>query len=222
MRVFIGGGLLSGLFVRPEALMLALLSSPAQVGYYSAALKVVDIWLFVPGTIMQTAFPVLSRAYAEDRARALSIQHNVLRLLLLISVPVGLGTLALAPEITRLYGDAAGHSIDVLRVLAMNLTLYSLFEVFWRILSARGEQSQVLRVQAITTVTRLLTGCAFVGILGAIGAAISMVANIALSLVLTGRAIKRDGTRLGLASLVWRPAIAASAAALMPGGQSST
>ena len=209
MRVFLGSGLLAGLFVRPEALLLALVSSPAQVGYYSAALKVVDVWQFVPGTIMQTAFPVLSRAFAENRDRALSIQQHALRVLLLVSVPVGLGTFALAPEITRLYGDAAGNSVNVLRVLGLNLTLYSLVEVFWRVLSARGEQSQVLRVQAITTATRLLSGCLLMSVLGAIGAAIATVANIALYLVLTGRAIERDGTRIGLGAIAWRPAIAA-------------
>jgi polysaccharide transporter, PST family len=214
MRVFLGSGLLSGLFVRPEALILALFSSPAQVGYYSAALKVVDVWLFVPGTLMQTAFPVLSRAFAEDRIRALSIQHHTLRVLLLISVPVGLGTLALAPEITRLYGDAPGHSVNVLRVLALNLTLYSLVEVFWRVLSARGEQTQVLRVQVLTTATRLLAGCILVSMFGAMGAAIAMVANYALYLVLTGRAIERDGSRLGLGALAWRPVIAGSASAI--------
>lgn len=214
MRVFLGSGILSGLFVRPEALILALLSTPAQVGYYSAALKVVDVWLFVPGTIMQTAFPVLSRAFAENRARALSIQHHALRVLLLISVPVGLGTLALAPEITRLYGDEAGHSTGVLRVLALNLTLYSLVEVFWRVLSARGEQSEVLRVQVVTTATRLIAGCLLVSMYGAMGAAVSMVANYALYLLLTGRAIERDGTRLGLAALAWRPAVAGSASAV--------
>ena len=211
MRVFLGSGLLSGLFARPEALLLALLSSPAQVGYFSAAMKVVDVWQFVPGTVMQTAFPALSRAFAENRDRALSIQHHALRALLLVSLPVGLGTLAVAPEITRLYGDAAGNSVNVLRVLSLNLTLYSLSEVFWRVLSARGDQSQVLRVQVLTTATRLLSGCVLIGIMGAIGAAIVTVTNIALYLVLTGRAIERDGTCIGLGALAWRPLIAAAA-----------
>jgi O-antigen/teichoic acid export membrane protein len=214
MRVFLASGFLSGLFVRPEALILAVLSTPAQAGYYSAALKVVDIWLFVPGTIMQTAFPVLSRAFADNRGRALAIQHHALRILLLVSVPVGLCTLTLAPHITQLYGDATGHTVGVLRILALNLTLYSLVEVFWRVLSARGEQSQVLRVQALTTATRLLSAGLLVVLFGAIGAAVAMVANYTLYLALTGRAIERDGTRIGLRALVWKPVIAATVAAL--------
>jgi O-antigen/teichoic acid export membrane protein len=213
MKVFLGSGLLSGLFARPEALVLALLSTPAQVGYYSAALKVVDVWQFVPSTIMQTAFPALSRAFAENRSQALSIQHHALRVLLLLSVPVGIGTLVLAPEIAALYGDAAGSSVDVLRILGLNLTLYSLVEVFWRVLSARGEQSRVLRIQAFTTVTRLASGCLLVTFFGAVGAAIATVANITLYLVLTGRAIERDGTRIGLGAVAWRPAIAATISA---------
>ena len=56
-----------------------------------------------------------------------------------------------------------------LRFLALNLTLYSLTEVFWRVLSARGEQGRVLRIQVITTITRLLSGAVLISLYGAVG-----------------------------------------------------
>jgi O-antigen/teichoic acid export membrane protein len=212
MRAFLGSGLVAGLFARPETLMLALIASPAEAGYYGAALKVVDLWQFVPSTLMLTIFPVLSRAFAESRQRAVWVQHEALRALLAISLPVGVLTFVGARQIAVLYGDDAGRSVPSLRFLALNLTLYSLAEVFWRVLSARGEQGRVLRIQVITTISRLLAGVILISLWGAVGAAIATLANITLYVILTGRRIESDGTPLDLLHLGARPLLAAVAA----------
>lgn len=212
MRTYLGSGVLSGFFARPETLILALIASPAQAGYYGAALKVVDLWQFVPSTLMLTIFPLLSRAFAENRRRAAQVQREALRALLALSLPVGVLTFVGADEFAGFYGDAEGHSVLPLQVLALNLTLYSLTEVFWRVLSARGEQGRVLRIQVITTATRLLSGLVLIALWGAVGAAIATVANITLYVLLTGRQIVRDGSRIDLAALSTRPLVAAVAA----------
>jgi O-antigen/teichoic acid export membrane protein len=117
-----------------------------------------------------------------------------------------------AGDIAALYGDTSGHSTLPLRLLALNLTLYSLTEVFWRVLSARGDQGRVLRIQVITTVTRLLSGVVLIALWGAVGAAAATVANFTLYVALTGRQIARDGSRIDLALLSARPLAAAVAA----------
>jgi O-antigen/teichoic acid export membrane protein len=211
MRAYLGSGLLAGLFARPETLILALLSSPAQAGYYGAALKVVDLWLFVPTTLMVTIFPLLSRAFAESRERAAVVQREVLRALLAVSLPVGALTFVAAGRIAAFYGDTSGQSTLPLRILALNLTLYSLTEVFWRVLTARGDQARVLQIQLITTITRLLSGAVLIVMWAATGAAVATAANIALYVILTARQIMRDGSRIHLLRLASRPLVAAIA-----------
>ena len=164
---------------------------------------------------MLTIFPMLSRAFAESRRRAAQVQREALRALLALSLPVGALTFVGAGDIAGLYGDAAGHSILPLRILALNLTLYSLTEVFWRVLSARGEQARVLRVQVITTATRLLSGLILIALWGAVGAAITTVVNITFYVTLTGRQIARDGSRIDLALLGARPLVAATASGVI-------
>ena len=217
MGAYLGSGLLTGLFARPETLVLALLASPTEAGYYGAALKVVDLWQFVPTTLMLTIYPLLSRAFAESRQRAAFVQREALRALLALALPVGALTFVGASDIASLYGDSSGRSTLPLQILALNLTLYSLIEVFWRVLSARGDQPRVLRIQVITTVTRLLSGAALIAAWGAVGAAIATVANFALYVALTWRQIVRDGSRVDLLQLATRPLIAALAAGAIAG-----
>ena len=63
LRVFAGLALLNSLFSRGEVIILSLTRGETQVGFYSAALKLVMIWSMIPGSYMTAAFPVLSVAY---------------------------------------------------------------------------------------------------------------------------------------------------------------
>lgn len=211
MKEFIGSSLLGTLFSRPEIIILTLVASEAEVGYYAGALKVADLFAFLPATFAINLFPVLSRARSEGRERTQEIQDKALRFMLTCALPVTAGTLVLAPELVPLaYGDGFEPAVPVLQILAFNLCLYAVFELFWRVLSARDQQGAVLRVQAVTSVTRLGSGFALTAAFGAVGAAVSAVANLVLHDVLLARRLHRDGTRLHLARIVWRPAAAAA------------
>src|SRR5262245_44447380 len=69
MKEFIGSSLLGALFSRPEIIILTLVASEAQVGYYAGALKLVDLFAFVPATFAISLFPVLSRSAVGARER---------------------------------------------------------------------------------------------------------------------------------------------------------
>jgi O-antigen/teichoic acid export membrane protein len=215
MKAFIGSSALGALFARPEIVILTLVASEAQIGYYAAALKVVDVWYFIPATFAMNVYPLLSRSLHTGRRRLQEIQDKSLRFLMAFSLPVSVATFVFAePLVDLLYGDDLAPAVEVLRILSLNVCLYALFELMWRVLSARDEQGAVLRVQAVTTVTRLGGGVALIVPFAAVGAAINMVANTVLHIVLLGLRIRTDGTRVALARIAARPA---AAAALMGG-----
>ena len=211
MKAFIGSSLLAALFSRPEIIILTLVASEAQVGYYAGALKIVDLFAFVPATFAMSLFPVLSRTFAEGRARLQEIQDKAMRFMLTFAFPVAVATFVLGPELVELaYGKGFEPAVTVLRILALGLVLYSLHDLFWRVLSARDQQGVVLRVMAITTVTRLGGGFALAILFAAVGAAASAIGNVALHVALLGQRVRRDGTRLNLLRLSWRPALASA------------
>ena len=214
LKTFTALSLLGALFARPEIIILSLVSSPEQVGYYSAAQKVVDVWHFIPQTLMVNVFPVLSRSYDRADQRAQAIQDTAITYLLAIALPLCAVTAVCArPIVDALYGPDFDPAVVALRLLSLNLVIYSFHSLYWRVLAARGEQDRVLRVQLATILPRL--GGAFVlcSRLGSLGAAISMPLSLGLHTLLLGMYVRRDGTRVHAVRRVWRFALAATATA---------
>ncbi len=210
IKAFAASSILGGLFARPEIIVLSLISTDAQLGYYSAALKLVDLWYILPQVFMTNVFPLLSRSYYRADMRSQLIQDKSIKYQLAVALPISAGMFAAAePIITTLYGPGFEPSIAALRFLSFNVVLYCLFAVLWRVLSARGQQNLVLRVQVITLVTRAAGDVVFIAWLGALGAAIMTPLNLVLYCVLLGRDIRRGGTPLRLWAVTGRLMVAA-------------
>jgi O-antigen/teichoic acid export membrane protein len=223
MRAFAGISVMAGIFARAEVVMLSLIASEAQVGLYSAALKIVDLWSFIPQTLMINVFPVLSRSFHLGDKRAQKIQNLALKYLLAISLPLSIGLAVTADQIIRaFYGKGFGDSVLVLQILAANVTVISIWAVLWRMLAARGEQGSVLRAQTITVVVRLGLGYVLIAWLASVGAAIITVVSLALYALLLAADVRRDGTRIPLPALGWRSAAAALGMGLVTASLSGT
>jgi O-antigen/teichoic acid export membrane protein len=211
VKEFTAISILGAIFSRPEVVLLSMFATAEQVGYYSAALKVIDVWYFLPQTLMVNVFPVLSRAYERGLERVQALQDTVVKYVLACVLPLCVGTAASAGPLVRLlYGDDFGRSVLLLRLLSFNLIVYTLHSLFWRVLAARGEQGLVLRVQLFTTFARVGSGYGLIEAFGALGAAIAMPASLLFHTLLLGFYVRRDGTRIRGIWLAWRFAAAAA------------
>jgi len=217
LKPFAASSAVAALFGRPEIIILSLLSTTRQVGYYSAAVRVCEIWLFVPEVFLDNAFPLLARAHLQGSDRFGEIQARLMRYSLLYALPLTAGMLALAdPIVQALFGHSFSRSAVELQVLAVNVTLFTLVELYWRSVSARGHQGALLRVTLLTIVTRLSIGTAVIAALASLGAAISATFGAAVHAGLLRRLTQRTGGSPRLIQLGWR---VTTAAALM-GGES--
>jgi O-antigen/teichoic acid export membrane protein len=215
IRVFAGSSLLGGLFARPEVILLSLVRNEAQVGFYSAALRLVDLWYLVPETYMTNVFPVLSRSYQLGDGKARSIQEKSMKYLLALSLPIAVGlTMVAEPTVRLIYGPGFEPAIVPLQVLAWSLPFGCLNTVFWRTLVARGQQGAVLRMQAIVTCAKIVSGYILIISFGGLGAALTVVISLLLHNRLLSCTVTRGGTQLAPWRAGWRFLVAA----LMMGG----
>jgi O-antigen/teichoic acid export membrane protein len=216
MKAFSGSSLLGGFFARPEILLLSLLRNEAQIGFYSAALKLVDLWQLFPQAYMANVFPVLSRSYHRRDNTASEMIERSTTYLLAMSLPLSAGIFVAArPIIGLVYGPGFEASVWVLRLLAVYIPLAFMFELLWRLLVARGQQNLNLRVQAVTIVARLGGGCALIYSLGFLGAAIITPASLLLHNSLLLLHIRRYGARIPFFRAGWRFAVATLCMALV-------
>jgi len=210
MRVFAALSLLSALFAQPEVIILSLVSDEEQIGYYSAANKLVGFWYLVSQMYMANVDPVLSRSYHLADGKFQIIQDKSIKYLLAISLPLMAGLVgAAAPAILLFYGPGFESAVLPLQLMALNIPLAYISAVLWRVLAARNRQDAVLWVRIITLGTRLVGGYALIFLWGSIGAAISSSANLLLNTLLLALYIKRDKIQLHFVQLGWRFALAA-------------
>lgn len=210
-RAFVGSSLVAGLFARPEIIILSLIATEAQVGYYGGVIKIVDLFQFIPQVYMINVFPVLSRSFHTRDGRAQEIQDQAMKYLLAVALPIAAGLFFASRQIVdTFYGDDFGNAVLLLRIMAFNVPLFCLHAVLWRVLAARGDQALMLRVQLVTTSARLMGGTALISLLRAVGAALAVPASLLLHVTLLARSVRRDGTRTPVLRLGGRFAVAAT------------
>jgi O-antigen/teichoic acid export membrane protein len=214
IKAFTASSLLAALFSRPEIVMLSVLASTQQVGYYGAAIKVAELGTFVPQVFMANVFPVMSRSYHVRDGRFNEVQERATRYMIGYSLPIAVGLLVLAdPIVDLLFGRAFAPTAELIQVLAANVVLTAISAVLWRVLTATGRQGRLLQVQSITIVFRLGVGYALIATYAALGASITTAASALLTVVLLAIVVKRSGGVLGMV----RGGVGFGAAALVAG-----
>ncbi len=134
---------LGALFYRVAIVMMSLLATTEETGYFSVSLQVVTVFIAVPAIIGGSALPVLARSADTDRQRLAS----AFRQLFDASVILGVGTafvlvVGAKPIVAFLGGAEFAPAVPVLKIqgIAIAVTfLVTLFEYMLWVLRARRE-----------------------------------------------------------------------------------
>ncbi len=205
----------NNLYTRADVFMLSLLVPLADVGLYSAALRLVDIARTFPSAFGRSLYPHLSRlAGGADAALGLVLRRATRHLLLAMGAAVVvLG--GLAEEIIGvLYGGDFLAAAPCVRILAWGLLPYALACTISNVLFARGFQVADLRVNVICLVVAPLLQLALVPTLGLPGAALAMALGMTLYGGLQWVFVRRLVLEPALVGLVLR-AVAVTAGACL-------
>lgn len=157
-------GLVGGIMLNADAIMLAWFRPAAEVGYYAAAQRIVQLLYVLPLPIASALFPLVARL-AADKERFREVVEGASRFLLVLGTGGAVGLLAASGALIHLlYGDAYEPASSSLAI--MSLTLIPSFVV-----ASLGNALFALRRE------RALIGYAVVAVL----------ANVAFNLVLIPR-----------------------------------
>jgi O-antigen/teichoic acid export membrane protein len=111
-------------YMQLDAVLISLLVNETVVGWYSAADRLFGTLLFIPTVISTALFPALARLYSKEPGQMPAILGHGLNLMLLISLPIGLGLVVVArPLVHLLFGSEFEPSGPVLSVLGFVLVM---------------------------------------------------------------------------------------------------
>ena len=116
---FLTASILSTIWTRVDIYFLTTFRTPAEVGSYSAALRVVEAQIFIPVAILGSVFPVLARLQGGPPREFNRILGKNFVFLLATGVLIAAGTYLFAGQVIAiLFGDGYRDSAATLRVFA--------------------------------------------------------------------------------------------------------
>ena len=208
---FAGTSFLAAFFSRPEIILLSVIGTAEQVGFYSAALKIASLWDDIPAMFMTNVFPQLSRAYRSAQREFDQLRTKALSYLLAVSLPLSAGIVATAvPLIATIYGSGFGESVTPLRILALGIPLVSLQAVLWRTLSAQDRQGLVFKTHLASVGLRIGGAYLLITFFGTNGAAASVTVTLLAHSLLLMIWLHRGGTEVRVREALWRFGLAAA------------
>lgn len=207
---------LSVVYFQIAQVMMSLLSSPTQTGYFGVAFRVLLAFTTLPPLLVSTALPLLARAARDDSERLSYASRRLVETMLLAGCGVALALFLGAGFAVRVVaGPGFGTSIDVLRILAVALLGTFVISARGYVLLALNRLRAMLVSTAIALAVVLGVGAPLISAYGATGGAIAMVAAELMLALCYERALshERPELRLGLGFV-----LRAAAATLAAGG----
>jgi len=210
LKSFVALGVGGSLFNQAETVILSLVQNETEVGFYSAAYRLITVWYVIPGSFMEVVFPVLTRTYQHSPDKSQAIQQKALKYLLAIGLPLTLGGFVIAEQtINIFYGPAFAKSVLVFRIMAWHTVLAFVNNVLWRILLARDEQHLAVFVQFISGFIRIVLSFILGYRFGAVGAAWALIGGYTVYTLLHIYFVNRGGASLPFLRLGGRFTLAA-------------
>lgn len=170
--------LLSGMaimvYMKIDQIMLGQMLSDDAVGIYSAAVRISEVWYFIPVMIVASVFPAILEAKKRDEAQYLQRLQRLYDLMVWLSVAIALPmTFISTPIVVALFGPAYAESGTVLAI-----HIWASVFVFLGVASNQwfvAENRQILGFQR--TLLGLIINCLlnflFIPKFGVIGAAVA-------------------------------------------------
>jgi O-antigen/teichoic acid export membrane protein len=119
--------LMVSLYMRIDQVMITHMISPTSNGYYAAAVKISELWYFIPTIIVGSVFPAVVRAKTTDsrmyNTRLQQLYIVTLWSSILIVLPIAFWSESI---VNLLYGQTFAPAANVLKIHSWTLILVSL------------------------------------------------------------------------------------------------
>lgn len=205
-------GLLASLFFRVDTFLLRPMKGADAVGLYDVGYKLINTILVITSTLTLVLFPRLAAQARSDRAGVTRTYHFAVRVLLIISLPLTVGSAVLAPQLVQLIGGAAflPGAAEALRLTIWLLPLSAVNGLTQYVLIALGQQRRITVAFIATVIFNVVANALFIPAFSFHASAVISVLSEVVLFVPFAFWIRRFLGPLPLIRLAWQPVIAAA------------
>lgn len=209
--------LLNSVFFRVDSLMIKPMVGDSALGWYGTAYKFIDGLGIISSSFTLALFPLLSQHAQSARDAMARTVGFAIKLLLVVSLPISVGTTLIAPEIILLFAgpDYLPHSAIALQILIWFLPFSFVNGLVQYVLIAINQQRFITVSFLIATVFNLAGNLLLIPMLGYVGAAVTTVVSEWVLMAPFWYCLRRHLPPIPALQAAWRPAVAAAAMGLL-------
>jgi O-antigen/teichoic acid export membrane protein len=159
-----------------DSLMLSLIQGNQAVGFYNAGYRLVFSLLFIPAVFSTAVFPAMSRFYISSRDSLQLMWKEFLRFMLILSIPIAVGTTLLAGRFVALiFGDGYAPSVAVLQVLIWSLVFIFANATFVRLFESANMQIVVTKITGLMVIVNVAINLVLIPKFSYVGASFAIL-----------------------------------------------
>lgn len=171
-------------YYRIDVVMLSMMKGDDAVGIYSAAYRLCDPFSLIPYALMMSLFPLMSGYFKTSEDKLIKTYTLAFRYLVIIALPVAMGTMLVADKVILLVYDAPfADSSSVLQILIWAVMFGMVQPVFSNILVAIDRQKLIAVSTAFCAAVNIVLNFILIPVLSYNGAAVATVATTIVFLV---------------------------------------
>jgi len=169
-------------YMRIDQIMLGQMLGDEAVGIYSAAVRISEVWYFVPMAIVASAFPAIAQNRTRDTVRYHRQLQQLYNVLVVIALLVAAPVLFLADWIALLlFGSAyqAAGSILAIHIWAGIFVCLGVASSRWLLLE--DFQHHIMHRSLLGMISNIVLNLVLIPRWGGLGAAMATLASYAIS-----------------------------------------
>ena len=167
------------LYTRTDQVMLKYLVGSEAVGNYAAAIKVSELFYFIPLLIAQSLFPKIVEMKQKSEEEYFNFLEKIYKLLVWSAVPIALGVFVFSDFIvSTLYGEQYKYASEVLSILAFAIIFNAIGIVSTKVLYVEHYEKKYLYRSILGMFVNIGLNFYFIPIYGIKGAAISTMITL--------------------------------------------
>ena len=194
-----------------DVIMLSKMKGTIEVGFYSAAYKLMNVWKIIPMAYVMSLQPLISRFFVSSLQKFKTACEKSVKYLFIVILPIAVGTTILADKFIQLFfRNEFLASTNALRILIWTLVPFSVVLVFAYALIASNNQKIDLQVNIIGMMCNVGLNLLLIPKLGFLGAGIATFISICIFLGLQYAFISKNLFKINFAQTIVKPIISAT------------
>lgn len=169
-------GVVISIYMKIDMVMLGLLIDSSEVGYYTVAVQLSEVWYFIPSIVMISIYPTFVRLYHQDEEIYTQRLQQVMGYFFWGSLILSLVIIFIAKDIIfLLYGLSYLPAVNILKVHILSSIIVSMSVIFSHRYILNGTLKISFYGALIGAITNIILNIWLIPLYAGMGAAIATV-----------------------------------------------